>query len=66
MQGVEICSAEPSSAKSDDPISETRRSKISRSSDNLGETMTAKPDDWRTPLVYYLENLGHIADRKVR
>jgi hypothetical protein len=34
--------------------------------DNLGEMMTTKPDDWRTPLVQYLENPGHIADRKVR
>jgi hypothetical protein len=28
--------------------------------------MTADPDDWRTPLVRYLENPGYIADRKVR
>jgi hypothetical protein len=28
--------------------------------------MTANPDDWRTPLVRYLENPGHIANRKVR
>jgi hypothetical protein len=28
--------------------------------------MTADPDDWRTLLVRYLENPGHIADRKVR
>jgi hypothetical protein len=27
--------------------------------------MTADPGDWRTPLVRYLENLGHIIDRKV-
>jgi hypothetical protein len=27
-------------------------------------TMT-EPDDWRTPLVHYLENPSHIADRKV-
>jgi hypothetical protein len=26
----------------------------------------ADPDDWRTLLVHYLENPGHIADRKVR
>jgi hypothetical protein len=26
---------------------------------------TTDPDDWRTPLVHYLENPGHIADRKV-
>jgi hypothetical protein len=24
------------------------------------------PDDWRIPLVHYLENPGHIVDRKVR
>jgi hypothetical protein len=23
------------------------------------------PDGWRTPLIRYLENPGHIADRKV-
>jgi hypothetical protein len=28
--------------------------------------MTVDPDDWRTPFVHYLENLGHIADGKVR
>jgi hypothetical protein len=28
--------------------------------------MTVDPDDWRTPLVRYLENPGHIADRKVQ
>jgi hypothetical protein len=26
----------------------------------------ADPDDWRTPLVYYLENSGRITDKKVR
>jgi hypothetical protein len=34
--------------------------------DESSKTMTIDPDDWRTPLVCYLENLGHIADRKVR
>jgi hypothetical protein len=28
--------------------------------------MMVKPDDWRTPLICYLENPGHITDRKVR
>jgi hypothetical protein len=28
-------------------------------------TMT-DPDDWKTPLLRYLENPSHIADRKVR
>jgi hypothetical protein len=32
----------------------------------LGETMMAGPNDWRIPLVHYLENSGHIADREVR
>jgi hypothetical protein len=26
----------------------------------------ADPDDWRTPLVHYLENVVYIADRNVR
>jgi hypothetical protein len=38
MQSVEICSVEPSSAKSDDPVLETRGSEISKSLDNLGKT----------------------------
>jgi hypothetical protein len=28
--------------------------------------MTVDPNDWRTPLIRYLENPGHIVDRKVR
>jgi hypothetical protein len=28
--------------------------------------MTTDPDDWRTPLIRYLENPGHIANRKVQ
>jgi hypothetical protein len=28
--------------------------------------MMTEPDDWRTPLIHYLENPGHIADRKVQ
>jgi hypothetical protein len=28
--------------------------------------MMVKPDDWRTPLICYLENPGHITDRKVQ
>jgi hypothetical protein len=60
-----ICSVEPSSAKPDDPVSETRGSKISRISVESSKMMTIDPDDWRTPLVHYLENLSHIVDRKV-
>jgi hypothetical protein len=66
MQGVEICSIEPGSAKSDGSVSETEWSRISRSLGNSSKTMTTEPDDWRTPLVHYLENPGHIADRKVQ
>jgi hypothetical protein len=65
MHNAKICSAEQSSIKSDSPVSETGGSKISRTSDKSSEVMTADPDDWRTPMVRYLENPGHIADRKV-
>jgi small nuclear ribonucleoprotein (snRNP)-like protein len=44
-----ICYVEPSSAKPDDPVSETRGSKISRISVESSKTMTTDPDDWRTP-----------------
>jgi hypothetical protein len=66
MHSVTICSTEPSSAKSDGPVSETRGSRISRNLNESNEMMTADLDDWRTPLLRYLENPGHIADRKVR
>jgi hypothetical protein len=59
-------SAEPSSAKSDGLVFETEGSKISRTSDESSETVTVGPNDWRTPLVRYLENPGDIADRKVQ
>jgi hypothetical protein len=36
------------------------------SSDESSETTTTDPDDWRTPLIRYLGNLGHVADRKVQ
>jgi hypothetical protein len=45
---------------------ETRGSRISRNSDDTSKMTMANPDDWRTLLVHYLENPGHIADRKVR
>jgi hypothetical protein len=66
MQSAEICSAEHSSAKPDGPVSKIGGSGISRGSDELSEMTMADPNDWRTPLVRYLENPGHIADRKVR
>jgi hypothetical protein len=66
VHSVRICSAEPNSAEPDSPIPETGGSRISRTSDETSKTTTAGSDDWRTPLVRYLENPGHIADRKVR
>jgi hypothetical protein len=38
----------------------------SKSSDNLGEAETTEPKDWRTPLIHYLENHGHVTNRKVQ
>jgi hypothetical protein len=65
MRSATICSIEPSSAKSDGPVFETGGSRISRISDKASKTMTTDPDDWRTPLVRYLENPCHIVVRKV-
>jgi hypothetical protein len=65
MRSVTVCSAERSSARSNVPVSEIGGSGISRISDEASKTTTADPDDWRTPLVHYLENPDHIADRKV-
>jgi hypothetical protein len=65
MCSATICSAEPSSAKLDGPVSETGGSGISRILDESNEMMTTDPDDWRTPLICYLENPGHIAGRRV-
>jgi hypothetical protein len=66
MCSATICSVGLSPTKLDSSVSETGGSKISRTSDKSSETMTVDPDDWRTPLVRYLENPGHIADRKVQ
>jgi hypothetical protein len=63
---VTIYSAEPSSAQSDGPISKTGGFRISRNSNETSEMMTINPDDWRTPLVHYLENPGQITNRKIR
>jgi hypothetical protein len=60
-----ICSTEPSSAKPDGPVFETEGLIISVTSNESSETMMTDPNDWRTPLVCYLENPGHIADWKV-
>jgi hypothetical protein len=66
MYRTTICSTELSLAKPDGLVSKTRGSRISRITDESSETMVIDLDDWRTPLVRYLENPGHIDDRKVR
>jgi hypothetical protein len=66
MHSAIIYSAEPSSAKLNGLVSKTGGSEIFRITDESSETMTADPDDWRTPLIRYLENFGHIADQKVQ
>jgi hypothetical protein len=53
MHNAKICSTEPNSEKLDVLELETRGFSIS-SSDDLGETATVEPEDWRTPLVHYL------------
>jgi hypothetical protein len=65
MRSAKICSAEPSSAKPDNSISEIGGSEIFRTSNKSTKTMTVNPDDWRTPLIHYLEKSDHIIDRKV-
>jgi hypothetical protein len=65
MHSAIIKSSKLRSAKLNGPVLETGGSGIFRNSDETSEMMTADPDDWRTPLVHYLENPGHIADRKV-
>jgi hypothetical protein len=65
MYSVKICSTEQNSAKLDNLVSEIRGSEIFRVLDEHCKTMMTDPDDWRTPLVRYLENPGHIANRKV-
>jgi hypothetical protein len=66
MHSAIVCSAEPSLAKSNVPVSEASGSRISKISDEARKMMTVDPDEWRTYLVRYLENLCHIAGRKVQ
>jgi hypothetical protein len=60
MHNTTICST-----KLDGLVFETGGSRISRTLDEMSKTMMVDPNDWRTPLVHYLENPIHIADRKV-
>jgi hypothetical protein len=66
MHSSKICSTKPNSTKSDVPDSETGGSNISRGSDNLDKIAAIEPVDWRTPLILYLDNPGHVIDTKVR
>jgi hypothetical protein len=65
MCNATICSVGSSPTKPDTPVSGTRGSEIARITDESSETPTVDSDDWRTPLVRYLENPDHIANRKV-
>jgi hypothetical protein len=53
-------------AKLDGSVSKTKRSGISRNSDKSSKTTMTDLDDWRTPLLCYLENTSHIKDRKIQ
>jgi hypothetical protein len=65
MHSARICSSGPNLAEPDSLVSKTGGSRISRTSGKISKTTTVGPDNWRTPLVRYLDNPGHIADRKV-
>jgi hypothetical protein len=56
VYNAKICSAKTNSTEPDSPISEIGGSRIFRISGETSKTTTAGPDDWRTPLVHYLEN----------
>jgi hypothetical protein len=66
MHNATIYSVEPSLTKSDVPVSKIGGSKIFRILDEASKMTMADPDDWRTPLVRYLENPDHITDRIVQ
>jgi hypothetical protein len=65
MHSATVCSSEPNSTKPDVLIYETGGFRISSILDEASKMTTADPDDWRAPLIRYLENPGHITDRKV-
>jgi hypothetical protein len=66
MSSATVCSVGLSPAIPNSLVSETGGSKNSKITDESSKRTTASPDDWRTNLVHYLENPGHIADRKVQ
>jgi hypothetical protein len=65
MHSATVYSAEKSLAKPDVLVSEIGGSRIFRTLNKTSEMTMVDPDVCRTPLVHYLENPGHIADRKV-
>jgi hypothetical protein len=66
MHCVIVCSAEPSLAKPDVPVSKTGGSGICKILDEVSKMTMTEHDDWRTPLVRYLENPDYITDRKLQ
>jgi hypothetical protein len=63
MRGATICSTEPSSEKPYGPVFENEWSGISRTLDKTNKMTTTDLDDWRTPLVCYLENPGQVIEK---
>jgi hypothetical protein len=66
MHSATVYSAEISLAKPDVLVSEIGGSRIFRTLNKTSEMTMVDPDVCRTPLVHYLENPGHIVDRKVQ
>jgi hypothetical protein len=66
MHSAKIYSTEQRSTKPNVLELETGGSNISRGSDDLGKITAVEPMDWRTSLIHYLGNLGHVIDTKVR
>jgi hypothetical protein len=64
MQSEKICSTKANLSKPNGSVSETRWFRISNILDKSSGMTTSEHDNWRTCLVRYLENPGHIADRK--
>jgi hypothetical protein len=65
MCNATVYSVGPTPATLDGMVSESRGFEISKITNESSKTMTADHDDWRTLLVRYLKNPGHIANRKV-
>jgi hypothetical protein len=66
MCSATVYSVGPNPRKLDSLVSKTRGSRISSITDKSSKMTRTDTDDWRTPLVHYVENPSHIVDRKVR